>query len=195
MLKPLLPSIPQKEILIEGRCYQVYDQVRTDILPKGSKRIFFCLNGKAKANHIKTFRKITDLKERDKAIHLYVEDILTEFHDYIEQHYVGDRFVKIDSTPKPTVQNTSARGQGYVVICYTYKRSPENIVKNAAVARTTRLVGRAEKVTKADIDERIAKAEKHQQEALEIFKTYMEAKRKALREQVEKEIQERDALC
>ena len=194
MLKPLIPFIPQKELLIEGKFYKVYEQVSLYITPRLTV-LDMILAYHRKRCHVKTFPNIKDITLKDKAIHLHIEDILAKFHDHIEQHYVGDRFVKIDSTPKPTVQNTVARGQGYVVICYTYKRSPENIVKNAAVASTTRLVGRAEDVNQADIDERIAKAEKHQQEALEIFKTYVEAKRKALREQVEKEIQERDALC
>ena len=192
MLKPLLPSIPQKEILIEGKFYKVYEQLGLDIARSGHSRIFFCLNGKSTARHIRTFPRIKDTAEKDKAIHLYIEDILTAYHDYIEKHYVGDRFMKIGSLNKPRVIQQGMCGIEYVVIYYTYKRDPSEITGHTTFVQTSRMVGKAEVVTQDDIDAKMAEVEEHQRQTLEQFKIYVEEKRKAFREQVNKETAERD---
>ena len=194
MLKPLIPSIPSKELLIEGKFYRVYEQLGLDISRNGHSRIFFCLNGKSVTRHIRTFPKIKDVALKDKAIHLYIEDILTMYHDYIEQHYVGDRFVNIDSLTKPRVIQQGMRGNEYVVIYYSYKRDPREITGHTTFVQTSRMVGEAEVVKQADIDAKMAEVEEHQRRALKRFKLYLVAKRAAFRQQVEKEILERDSM-
>ena len=191
MLKPLLPSIPSKELLIEGKFYRVYKQVYLHTSPKQTV-LDMVLARHRKQRHIKTFPKIKDIALKDKAIHLYIEDVLTMYHDHIEQHYVGDRFVKIDSLSKPRIQISRSKSYDYVNIEYTYKRSPESIVKDATTSQTTKQVGRLGVVTQTDIDAKMAEVEEHQRRTLERFKIYVEEKRKTFREQVNKETAERD---
>ena len=191
MLKPLLPSIPQKELLIEGKFYLVYKQVYLYTTPRQTV-LDMVLACHRKRRHVKTFPKIKDIALKDKAIHLHIEDILAKFHDYIEQHYVGDRFIKIDSLSKPRIQISRSKSQDYVNIEYTYKRSPESIVKDATTSQTTKHVGRLGVVTQTDINAKMAEVEEHQRQTLEQFKIYVVAKRKAYREQVNKETAERD---
>ena len=193
MLKPLLPSIPQKELLIEGRFYNVYEQVSLYDFSKQTVLVMQLANYNKK-HHIKTFPKIKDIALKDKAIHLYIEDILAKSHDYIEQHYVGDRFVKIDSLPKPIVQKTTNNGLDYITISYRVKRSPEDITTSITSKNATKLVGRLGTVSQDDIDLRVSEVEEHQRVTLENFKTYLVAKRAAFRQQVEKEIAERDSM-
>ena len=56
------------------------------------------------------------------------------------------------------------------------------------------MVGKAEVVKQADIDAKMAEVEEHQRQALKRFKLYLVAKRAAFRQQVEKEILERDSM-
>ena len=88
--------------------------------------------------------------------------------------------------------HTSGWGGCQVNIEYTYKRSPESIVKDATTSQTTKQVGRLGVVTQTDIDAKMAEVEEHQRQTLEQFKIYVEQKRKAFREQVNKETAERD---
>ena len=192
MLKLLLPSIQSKELLIEGRYYKVYEQVSLYNYSKQTALSMY-LAKYNKRCYIKTFPKIKDPAEKDKAIHLYIEDILSEFHDYIEKHYVGDRFIKIDSLPTPVVSEQSRGGKKYVAVQYTVKRDPQEMPRNLLTKCIYTHVGAKETVSQKVIDLKIAEAKKRQIASLERAKIYVEQKRKAFREQVNKEIAERDS--
>lgn len=196
MLKPLIPSIPSKELLIEGKFYRVYKQVNwfsSRSLSKEDSRLHLSINGHRKSKYIKNYGDIKDIQVRDKAIHLFIENVLSDYHDYIEKNYHGDGYMKVDRLNPPRVYYPKDGSSGYVLVQYVYKLAPEEIVKNLTTTHTSKSVGRPDVVNQKDIDRRINEAKEHQRVTIERLKAYATAKRTAFREQVNKEIAERDS--
>ena len=189
MLKPLLPSIPQKELLIEGKFYRVYKQVSLYTSPKHLS-LDMVLARHRKQRHIKTFPKIKDIALKDKAIHLYIEDVLTMYHDHIEQHYVGDRLRCSDLEEKYYLFQKSVSDGLYVHVQYFYYTKP-----GLKQTHASKYIGRVDTITAEYTITKVQEAMQHQRHMNSNYNDLLAAKRKAFREQVEKEIQERDALC
>ena len=189
MLKPLLPSIPSKELLIEGKLYRVYEQVRLRLHPKQTV-LDFSLANYRKQRHIKTFPQITGISEKDKAIHLYIEDILSEFHDYIEKHYQGESLRYSGLKEKYYLFQKSVSSGLYVYVSYCYYTKP-----GLKQTNTSKYIGRVDTITEKYTNTKVQEALRHQRRMNSNYNDLLAAKRKAFREQVEKEIQERDALC
>ena len=189
MLKPLLPSIPSKELLIEGKHYRVYEQVCLRIRPKQTV-VYFSLANNCKQRHIKTFPLIRGICEKDKAIHLYIEDILSEFHDYIEKHYQGDRLRYSDLKEKYYLFQRTVSNGLYVCVSYSYYTQP-----GLKQTNMSKYIGRVDTITEKYTNTKVQEALRHQRRMNSNYNDLLAAKRKAFREQVDKEIQERDALC
>lgn len=75
----------------------------------------------------------------------------------------------------------------------TVKRDPQEMPRNLLTKCIYTHVGAKETVSQKVIDLKIAEAKKRQIASLERAKIYVEQKRKAFREQVNKEIAERDS--
>ena len=189
MLKPLIPSIPSKELLIEGKYYKVYEQVGLRMCPKQTVLAFSLANYR-KQRHVKTFPLITGIAEKDKVIHLYIEGILTEFHDYIEKHYQGDRLRYSGLKEKYYLFQKSVSSGLYVYVSYSFYTEP-----GLKQTNTSKYIGRVDTITEKYTNTKVQEALRHQLRMNSNYNDLLAAKRKAFREQVEKEIKERDALC
>lgn len=191
MIKPLIPAIPSKTLTIEGKEYQVYDMVATC---HGTTNSYYCqylrvcINAVDKARAVRTFPKIKDVSEKWRAIHLHIQDIVTELNDFVEQNYCGDRLRFWDLKPKYNILQMKKKKYNYTYVKYWVradigeKQHPVN-----------KLVGQTAKVTQADIDARVNEAVEHQRIVNTEYNKVLAAKHKAFRDLVEQQIATRDA--
>ena len=106
MLKPLLPAIPSKTLSLEGKDYEVYDIVNIQnkvVNDTTYKQLFVSINATVKRKSLRVFPGIENHAERFRAIHLYIEDVVTHLNDFVEQNYVGDRLRYCDLKEKYTL--------------------------------------------------------------------------------------------
>ena len=192
MLKPLIPSIPSKELLIEGKYYRVYDIVNLENpkrlhSPYAYTCLFVCINASRARKTVRVFPGIKDPAEKTKAIHLYIEGIVDHLNDFVEQNYFGDRLRYSDLKEKYNLSKKHGWAHCYTYVEYLHHTEPG--VKQTKICKN---VGRTDQITQVDIDMFVNDVVTHQLTMNKRYNELLAAKHKAFREQVEKEIAERN---
>lgn len=191
MIKPLIPAIPSKTVSIEGKEYQVYDIISVRQLMNRNNPytlVRVCINNTTKRKVVRTFPKIKDPAKRARAIHLYIEDILTYLNDYVEDNYVGDRHQYASMEGKYAISREKNRGCEYTSVKYLVRAGIGE--KQRFV---TKFIGQSAKITQSDIDARVNEAVEHRRIVNTQYNEKLAAKHKAFRDIVEQQIAIRDA--
>ena len=191
MIKPLIPAIPSKTVSIEGKEYQVYDVICVSqhvTLYNPYTLVRVCINNITKRKVVRTFPIIKDPVKRTTAIHLYIQDIVTELNGFVEDNYVGDRHRYADLKGKYVITKETSCGRQYTYVKYRVRADIGEKQQSA-----TKFIGQTAKVTQADIDARVNEAVEHRRIVNTQYNEKLAAKHKAFRDIVEQQIAIRDA--
>ena len=177
----LINSIPKKIIYILDRPYEVYEPIRSN-----AKQIFACLESNKYQRMFRTLQVEKDPERYKKAFFLKMDRSIEDANRWVEKNYNGDRLrVAVES---PHVNVVIHKGDKIRIDFYY------NDITKEKIQRKIYCMGKADNISNERMKYEVKRMGAWRVKLNKEYNQALAEQRKKFREQVEKEIAERDGL-